>query len=105
MPIRTEGIAQKVERLFPGVTEARLGGVDRQTEFLQPVGHQRQAVFRLAAARTNDDEVVGIRDDLPQAFRHPCLPPVAQKAVDLDVGQERRNYTPLRSSPLALLAA
>ena len=32
-----QGIAQKVERLFSGVTQARLGGMDRQAEFLQPV--------------------------------------------------------------------
>ena len=89
MPSWAKGIAQEVERLFSGVTEARFGGVDRQAELLQPVRHQRQALFRLTATRTDNDEVIGIGDDLPQPFARSRLPPVAQKAVDVDVGQQR----------------
>src|SRR4029077_1023078 len=47
MPSWTEGITQEVERLFSGVTEARLGGMDRQTELLQPPRHLLQACYRL----------------------------------------------------------
>lgn len=68
VPYRTEGVAQEVKRLFAGVTEARLGRVDRQAELLQPARHQSQAFFRLAAARAEDDEVISVRDDLAQPF-------------------------------------
>ena len=74
MPCRTKGVAQEVERLFSGVTEARFGGMDRQSELLQPTRYQRQAFFGLATARADDDKVIGIRDDLPQAFARSCLP-------------------------------
>ena len=87
MPTWTEGVAQEVKRLFSGVTEARLGGMDHQAELPQPVRDPLQAGYRLAAARTKDDEVIGIGNDLPQPFARPSLPPVAQKAVDVNVGQ------------------
>src|SRR5262249_43077427 len=105
MPSRTEGVAQEVERLFSGMTEARLGGVNRQAELLQPTRHLRQACFRLAPAGAEDDEVIGIGDDLAQPFTRPRLPPVAQKTVDVHVGQQRRDTATWGSPPLALLAA
>jgi hypothetical protein len=89
MPCRTKGVAQEVERLFSGMTEARFGGMDRQAELLQPTRYQRQALFGLATARADDDEVIGIRDDLPQPFARSCLPPVSQEAVDINVGPQR----------------
>ena len=66
MPSWTEGIAQEVERLFSGLTEARLGGMDRQTELLQPARYQRQTFLGLTRARADDDEVVGVGNDLSQ---------------------------------------
>ena len=89
MPRRSEGIAQEVERLFSGVTETRLARVDRQAELLQPPRDLRQAFFRLAPARTEDDKVIGVGDDLSQPLTRPGFPPVTQKAVDVDIGQQR----------------
>jgi hypothetical protein len=70
VPSRTEGVTQEVESLLSGVTEACLGGMDRQTELLQPTRDQRQACFSLAPTRADDDEVIGIGDDLSQPLHH-----------------------------------
>src|SRR4051794_21769809 len=40
MSTRAEGVTQEVERLFSGLAETRFGGVDHQTELLQPARHQ-----------------------------------------------------------------
>ncbi len=87
MPDWTEGVAQEVKRLFSGVTEARLGGVDHQAELLLPTRHQSQAFFGLTTARAENDEVISVGADLSQPFRRPGLPPVAQKAVDVYVSE------------------
>ena len=102
--LRAEAIAQEVEALLAAIADAGLGLVQGQSQPGHHLPRPGQGLPRVSA--TEDDKVIGIVHHLGA---EPCAlpgdPPVLQKAVHVERGEQRRNNPALRGSPCAPPAA
>src|SRR5271166_1671342 len=97
-------VTKEIEALIPGVPHRGFRLVERQPELRHHRLRPRQGLLRAAAAE--DDEVVGVRDDVsPERFAASGETPMLQEAVHVDVGEQGARDPALRRAALAGLAA
>src|SRR5271165_7213553 len=97
-------VAEEIEALIPSVPHRGFRLVERQPELRHHRFRPRQSLLRAAAAE--DDEVVGVRDDVsPERFAASAETPMLQEAVHVDVGEQGARDPALRRAALAGLAA
>src|SRR5437867_6221832 len=102
--LRPEGIAQEVERFPARIADTRLGLIEVQADGPHRPPRPRQSLRRVSQAE--DDEVVGIGDDLSLVLSAlSSLTPGPEEPVHVDVGQKRADHATLRRAVLALLAS
>src|SRR6202048_464625 len=96
-------VAEEVEPFLPSVLQRGLAFVECQPE---PRRHRlgpRQSLGRTSA--TEDDQVVGIRDDVcTKRFSPSGQPPVLQESVHVDVGEQWARDAALRRAARVALA-
>jgi hypothetical protein len=99
----TNGIAKKAEALPPGVLQRGLRLVERQPELRHHRLRPRQSLGRATA--TEDDEIVGVVNNVSaESFAPSARAPVLQKAVHVDVGEQRAHDPALRRAAFDALA-
>src|SRR5262245_38927352 len=101
----SERVAEEVEAFLPNIPQRGLGLVECQPEPRHHRLRPRQRFGRTSA--TEDDEVVGIRDDVcTECFPAPGQPPVLQEPVHVDVGEQWTRDAALgRAARVALATA
>ena len=93
--MRSERIAKEVDAVLPGISQRGLGLVECQPELRHHRLRPRQSLGRATAAE--DDEVVGIGDDVgTERFAAFGQPPILQEPVHVDVGEQRARDAALR---------
>jgi hypothetical protein len=91
--VRAEAIAKEFEAFVPGVPDYGLRLVEGKPELGHHHPRPRQCLIRKSAAE--DDEVVGIGDDMSSVgFTSSSAPPVLEEAVHVDVSQQRTDDAP-----------
>src|SRR6202162_2574673 len=85
--VRSERIAEEVEALLPSILQRGLRLVECQPE---PRHHRLRPCQGLGrTSATEDDEVIGIRDDAcPKRLPAPGQPPILQEPIHVDVGEQ-----------------
>src|SRR5262245_40002239 len=101
--MRSERVAQEVEALLPSILQRSLGFVEYQPEPRHRSPRPRQGLGRIST--TEDDEVVGIRDDVrSERLPAPGQPPILQEPVHVDVGEQWARDAALRRAARVALA-
>src|SRR5262249_39841761 len=101
--VRPKRVAQEVEAFLPGIPQRSLGFIECQPKPCHRSPRPRQGLSRTSTAE--DDEVVGIRDDVrSERFPAPGQPPVLQEPVHVDVGKQWARDAALRRAARAALA-
>jgi hypothetical protein len=86
--VRSERVAKEVEALLAGVFQRGLRLVDGQPELGHHRLRPRQRLRRATAAE--DDEVIGIRDDVSvECLAATGQTPIFQEPVHVDIGEQR----------------
>ena len=95
--MRPERVSQKIKLLSPCLLDAGLHLVQRESDPGHHTSRPIQRLFRTTA--TEDHEIIGVVDHLGSKHPTPSSdPPVLQKTVHIQVGEQRTDHTTLRSS-------